>query len=90
MAKKSPRTASRRATSPRPVSPRAAPASTLAVILDGRSLDDAQAREIWLEFSRHMDANEGDLDGFARAKGWASVKPEHRAGQAVLVGKSQA
>ena len=37
-----------------------------------------------------MDEHEGDLDGFARIKGWASVKPEHRAGQAVLVGKSQA
>jgi hypothetical protein len=90
MAKKPKRTASRRAAPARAAAPRAAPSSALAVVLDGRSLDDAQARQIWLEFSRHMDEHEGDLDGFARIKGWASVKPEHRAGQAVLVGKSQA
>ena len=32
-----------------------------------------------------MDAHQGDLAGFAKAEGFASVKPETRAGSAVLV-----
>ena len=32
-----------------------------------------------------MDEHEGDMAGFAKAKGWALVAPEHRRGQAVLL-----
>jgi hypothetical protein len=37
-----------------------------------------------------MDANQGDLVGFARKKGWQSVAPEFRQGKAVLVVKTGA
>lgn len=55
------------------------------MLLDGRPLPDDEARTLWQEFSRHMDEHEGDLAGFAKHKGWSSVKPEHREGRAVLV-----
>ena len=58
---------------------------TLAVLIDGMALSDDEARELWTKFSTHMDANEGDLAGFARQHGFASVAPEYRKGQAVLV-----
>jgi len=32
-----------------------------------------------------LDTHEGDFEGFAKLKGWASVKTEHRAGRAVRV-----
>ena len=71
----------------KPASPakQTAPTSRLAVLLDDRALADDEARTLWHEFSRHMDENEGDLAGFAKSKGWASVVPEHRQGRAVLV-----
>ena len=62
--------------------------SRLAVTIDGAALDDEAARALWVEFSAHMDANQGDFDGFAKKKGWVSVAPEHRAGQAVLVART--
>ncbi len=61
------------------------PASRLAVLLDGKALDDESARALWVEFSAYMDSHEGDFDGFAKLKSWQSVKTEHRAGRAVLV-----
>ena len=61
------------------------PASRLAVSIDGEELADDAARTLWVEFSAYMDAHEGDFDGFAKLKGWVSVKTEHRAGRAVLV-----
>jgi hypothetical protein len=63
----------------------AAARSRLAVLLDGKPLAEDEARTLWQAFSVHMDENEGDLGGFAAQKGWSSVKPEYRAGQAVLV-----
>jgi hypothetical protein len=60
----------------------------LRVLVDGKPLDDERARELWIEFSRYMDDHEGDLAGFAKLHGWASVAPEHRRGQAVLVVKT--
>lgn len=70
--------------------PKAAPASSpsrarLAVIIDGKPLAEHDARTLWQAFSLHMDEHEGDTAGFAAQKGWSSVKPEYRAGQAVLV-----
>jgi len=57
----------------------------LAVIVDGVALGDDEARAFWRRFSAHMEANEGDLAGFAKSEGLASVHPEMRAGRAVLV-----
>jgi hypothetical protein len=57
----------------------------LAVVLDGAPLAPEAARALWTEFSAHMDANKGDLKGFAQAKAWVSVAPEYRDGRAVLV-----
>ena len=58
---------------------------TLAVLIDGMPLPDEEARDLWMKFSTHMDENQGDLTGFARQQGFASVAPEYRKGQAVLV-----
>ena len=57
----------------------------LGAILDGQTLSEEEARALWARFSAHMDANKGDLAGFAAAEGVASVQPETRAGKAVLV-----
>ena len=62
-----------------------ADASKLASIRDGVPLGDEEARALWKEFSEYMDANRGDLAGFARKKGWFSVAPEFREGRAVLI-----
>jgi hypothetical protein len=62
-----------------------APTSRLAVSLDGKPMEDEPARALWVEFSAYMDTHEGDFAGFAKLKGWQSVKTEHRAGRAVLV-----
>jgi hypothetical protein len=59
--------------------------SRLQVLKDGAQLPEEEARELWKEFSAHMDVNRGDMSGFAVKKGWHSVLPEHRAGKAVLV-----
>lgn len=65
-------------------------ASRLAAIVDGAPLDEEAARALWVAFSAHMDANRGDVAGFARLKGWVSVAPEYRQGKAVLVVKTGA
>ncbi|MFT3768077.1 MAG: hypothetical protein QM820_21720 [Minicystis sp.] len=57
----------------------------LAVLKDGAPLPDDEARALWIAFSAHMDEHRGDMAGFAKLKGWHSVLPEHRKGQAVLV-----
>lgn len=49
--------------------------SRLSVIVDGAEMPEAEARAFWKRFSDHMDANKGDLAGFAKAEGFASVKP---------------
>jgi hypothetical protein len=59
--------------------------SALRVKVDGVALDDAEARAMWQRFSVWMDAHEGDLAGFARAEGFASLHPEMQAGEPVLV-----
>ena len=62
----------------------------LAVVIDGVPLGDDEARALWVRFSAHMEANEGDLAGFAKSEGFASVHPEMRAGRAVLVVSKEA
>jgi hypothetical protein len=59
--------------------------SRLVVTIDGKALPELAARELWKRFSEHMDKNRSDMAGFARAEGFASVRPESRGGQAVLV-----
>jgi hypothetical protein len=49
--------------------------ATLSVVVDGVPMPDAEARELWKRFSAHMDAHKGDLLGFAKAEGYASVHP---------------
>jgi hypothetical protein len=62
----------------------------LAVLMDGVPLPEVEARALWTQFSEHMDAHQGDLAGFAKEKGWVSVTPEFRKGQAVLIVKTTA
>jgi hypothetical protein len=61
----------------------------LAVTVDGKALADAEAREIWLAFSAHMEEHEDDTAGFAKSRGWASATPTYLKGQAVLVVKTR-
>lgn len=64
--------------------------SKLGAILDGASLSEIETRALWLEFSEHMDANRGDMAGYAKKKGWFSVAPEYRGGKAVLIVRTTA
>ena len=47
----------------------------LRVLVDGQPMPDEEARAFWLRFSEHMETNRGDLAGFAKAEGYASVHP---------------
>jgi hypothetical protein len=58
---------------------------SLAVIVDGEPMPDEEARAFWSRFSDHMEAHRGDLGGFAKSEGFASVHPEMSDGRAVLV-----
>jgi hypothetical protein len=59
--------------------------SLLAVRIDGKELSPEEARALWQEFSAHLDEHTLDFAGFAKKKGWTSIKPEHRDGRALLV-----
>ncbi|HSQ62204.1 MAG TPA: hypothetical protein VLM85_03280 [Polyangiaceae bacterium] len=48
---------------------------TLTVLVDGVPMAEAEARAFWGRFSAHMELHKGDLAGFAKAEGFASVKP---------------
>jgi hypothetical protein len=52
------------------------PRSLLSVIVDDAALPDEEARAFWKRFSAYMDANKGDLAGFAKQEGFTSVVPE--------------
>jgi hypothetical protein len=58
----------------------------LRVLVDGAPLAPGEAREFWRRFSHWMEKRKGDLAGFARAEGLASVHPELQEGGPVLVG----
>jgi hypothetical protein len=63
----------------------------LEVIVDGVPMPDAEARAFWTRFSEYMDANKGDLKGFAEKEGYASVVPETgRSGARLRVSKTAA
>ena len=64
--------------------------AALAVIVDGQALAEEEARAFWGRFSAYMEANKGDLLGFAKQEGFASVHPEMRAERAVLVASRSA
>ena len=71
--------------SPARAKPAADAAPVLVVEIDGRSVAELEASEIWRAFSAHMDEHQGDLTGFAKLRGWKSVAPIYRRGCAVLV-----
>jgi hypothetical protein len=58
--------------------------AALSVIIDGVAIPEDDARAFWKRFSAHMDANKGDLAGFAKSEGLTSVVPEQGRGGAVL------
>ena len=58
---------------------------TLGVIVDGEAMPQEQARGFWARFSAYMDVNKGDLAGFAKQEGFASVHPSMKDGAAVLL-----
>ncbi|CAN5750888.1 hypothetical protein BH09MYX1_BH09MYX1_08190 [soil metagenome] len=47
----------------------------LRVVVDGKPLPEDEARALWKRFSDHMEEHKGDLGGFAKAEGFASVQP---------------
>jgi len=57
----------------------------LSAFIDGTPLAESEARALWQRFSAWMEEHAGDLAGFARAEGFASVHPELHDGEPVLV-----
>ena len=57
----------------------------LRAFIDGTPLAEPEARALWQRFSAWMEEHAGDLAGFARAEGFASVHPELHDGEPVLV-----
>jgi hypothetical protein len=64
--------------------------SALRVLVDGTPLSDDDARAFWKRFSDWMEEHRGDLSGFARAEGLASVHPEMHASGPVLIASRSA
>jgi hypothetical protein len=58
---------------------------SLRVLVDGAPMADEAGRAFWQRFSAWMEEHHGDLGGFAKAEGLASVRPEMHAGEPVLV-----
>ena len=56
----------------------------MRVVIDGTALPDAEARAFWERFSTWMEDHPGDLGGFAKTEGYASVHPTVESGQPVL------
>ncbi len=59
--------------------------TTLAVLVDGEALPGEEAVAFWKRFSAWMEEHPGDLGGFAKSEGLASVQPEMHGGGPVLV-----
>ncbi len=57
----------------------------LVVLVDGEPMGPDEARAFWGRFSAYLEAHKGDLAGFAKQEGFASVHPSMRGGQAVLL-----
>jgi hypothetical protein len=67
------------------------PGRSLGVLVDGVAMAPEEARAFWERFSAHMETNKGDLAGFARAEGFASVHPSlGPAGPVLLASRSSA
>ncbi len=47
----------------------------LTVVVDGVPMPEEEARAFWARFSAHMESHKGDLAGFAKVEGFASVRP---------------
>jgi hypothetical protein len=54
------------------------------VLVDGVPMPDDAARALWERFSAWMEEHQGDLAGFAKQEGYASVHPGVEAGRPVL------
>jgi hypothetical protein len=63
---------------------------SLRVLVDGTAMADEAARAFWERFSAWMEDHHGDLGGFARTEGLASVRPEMHAGEPVLIASRSA
>jgi hypothetical protein len=57
----------------------------LAVLIDGVALPEDEARAMWERFSAWMEEHRGDLAGFAKQEGFASVHPGVQNGKPVLL-----
>jgi hypothetical protein len=66
------------------------PSTALAVKIDGELLPEDAGRALWQRFSAYMEANRGDLAGFAKSEGLASIHPAMEGGRAILVGSRSA
>jgi hypothetical protein len=64
--------------------------TALAVKIDGELLSEDDGRALWQRFSAYMEANRGDLAGFAASEGLASIHPAMEGGRAILVGSRSA
>ena len=62
----------------------------LGVIRDGVDLPEDQARALWRAYTEHLERDGEDLEGFARAHGFLSVRAERRRGRAILVVSTRA
>ena len=62
----------------------------LGVFIDGEPMPRDEARAFWGRFSAYMEEHKGDLAGFARQEGFASVHPAMKDGQAVLLASRSA
>jgi|GEM_PF-1422158 len=60
------------------------------VLVDGVALPATDADALWQRFSDWMEENRGDLAGFAKKEGFASVHPAVQGGRPVLVASKTA
>jgi hypothetical protein len=64
--------------------------TALRVVVDGVAMSDEQAIDTWHRFSAYMDEHKGDLAGFAKQEGFASIHPAMEKGLPVLVASRSA
>jgi hypothetical protein len=64
--------------------------SALRVVVDGEPLAGEEALAFWKRFSEWMEEHRGDLAGFARSEGLASVHPQVHDGAPVLIASRSA
>ncbi len=64
--------------------------TALRVVVDGVAMADDEAISMWHRFSAYMDEHKGDLAGFAKQEGLASIHPAMEKGLPVLVASKSA